>query len=376
MGWKESFKAWMKTMKPEEKAQFKKATEKMFEDEVEDLWSNEDASMHKVPGKEVINFGPGESASGKGAEVMVDTYSHPAPQQAITGEYEKLAREMGRGFAEARKAVARLSKNQEAIKEVLGFLLKSEEEDEEKEERSHEKAKAHMKKAKLALRKAESAEDEDEKEDGKDEVEKARINLKKAKELLFKAEEEGEDEDEVEKSFRDHKSLSKKLREVESFIKESFKDWAEEEEKEPEHKKSEEEKKKEEKVEKTEGEEKGDKGDQAGKPSKDGNQDDAAAKSEDIKKTVTEMFDQLMAQSRGGVPNFTIAAKADPLAFVKSKRQALENAILEDDLDLDEQGSADSIIIAMEKAVRGELDQHIVNEKIRKAPAKVQSLFA
>ena len=134
MGWKESFKAWMKTMKPEEKAQFKKATEKMFEDEVEDLWSNEDASMHKVPGKEVINFGPGESASDKGAEVMVDQYSHSAHQQAITGEYEKLAREMGRGFAEARKAVARLSKNQEAIKEVLGFLLKSEEEDDEWED--------------------------------------------------------------------------------------------------------------------------------------------------------------------------------------------------------------------------------------------------
>lgn len=372
MGWKESFKGWMKTMKPEEKAQFKKATEKMFEDEVEDLWSSEEA-MHKVPGKEVINYGPGESASGKGAETMVDTYSHPAPQQAITGEYEKLARDMGRGFAESRKSILRLSKNQEAIKEVLGFLLKSEEEEEDKEERAHEKAKAHMKKAKISLRKAESAEDKEEKEDGKDEVEKARINLKKAKELLFKAEEEGEDEEEVEKSFRDHKSLSKKLREVESFVKEDFKDWAEEEEKEPEHKKSE----KSEKVEKTEGKDEGAKGDQAGKADKEGNQDDAAAKSsEDIKKTVTEMFDQLMAQSRGGVPSFNVAAKSDPLAFVKSKRASLETAIMEDELDLEEQGSADSIIIAMEKAVRGEIDQFVVNEKIRKAPAKVQNLFA
>jgi hypothetical protein len=87
MGWKESFKAWMKTMKPEEKAQFKKATEKMFEDEVEDLWSNEDASMHKVPGKEVINFGPGESASGKGAEVMVDPVF---PSGSSAGDYGRV----------------------------------------------------------------------------------------------------------------------------------------------------------------------------------------------------------------------------------------------------------------------------------------------
>ncbi len=273
MSWKDSFKVFMRSLKPEEKAQFKKATEKMFEDEVEDLWSGD---MHSVPGKETIPFGPGESASGKGAEVMVDTYSHPAPQQAITGEYEKLAREMGRSFAETRKAMDRLGKNQAAIKEVLSFLLKAEEEEEKEEEKAHEKAKSFMKKAKLSLRKAESAEDEEEKEDGKDEMEKARINLKKAKELLFKAEEEGEDEEEVEKSFKDHKSLSKKLKEVEGLFvkKESLEEWAKEEEKEPAHKKSEEQ------VEKAENKEEKDKGNQDGNADQRGNQDAHAAKSD------------------------------------------------------------------------------------------------
>lgn len=371
MSWKDSFKVFMRSLKPEDKAQFKKATEKMFEDEVEDLWSGD---MHGVPGKETIPFGPGESASGNGAEVMVNTYSNPAPQQAITGEYEKLAREMGRSFSETRKALDRLGKNQTAIKEVLSFLLKAEEEEEDKEEKAHEKAKSFMKKAKISLRKAESAEDDEEKEDGKDEVEKARINLKKAKELLFKAEEEGEDEEEVEKSFKDHKSLSKKLKEVEISLvkKESLEEWAKEEEKEPAHKKAEE-------VEKAENKEEKDKGNQEGKADKGGNQDDHAAKSggleKMVQKTVSEMFDTIMGRSAGPMPVFNVA-KADPEAFIKSRRSAVDEAIMDDSLTLEEQGSADSILVALEKAHKGEIDQFVVNEKIRKAPSKVQNLFS
>ena len=344
MSWKDSFKVFMRSLKPEDKAQFKKATEKMFEDEVEDLWSGD---MHGVPGNETIPFGPSESASGNGAEVMVNTYSNPAPQQAITGEYEKLAQEMGRSFSETRKALDRLGKNQTAIKEVLSFLLKAEEEEEE--EKAHEKAKSFMKKAKISLRKAESAEDEEEKEDSKDEVEKARINLKKAKELLFKAEEEGEDEEEVEKSFKDHKSLSKKLKEVEiSLVK-------------------------------AEEEEERDKGNQEGRAAEGGNQDDHAAKSEILEKmvtkTVSEVFDKIMGRSAGPIPVFNVA-KADPEAFIKSRQTAVEEAIMDDMLNLEEQGSADSILVALEKAHKGEIDQFVVNEKIRKAPTKVQNLFA
>ncbi len=370
MSWKDSFKSFMRTLSPEDRGQFKKATEKMFEDEVSDLWTGE---MHGVPSKETIPFGPGESASGKGAEVMVNTYSNPAPQQAITGEYDRLAREMGAGFAEARKAIHQLGKNQSAIKEVLGLLLKSEEEEEEdkKEEKAHEKAKSFMKKAKISIRKAESAEDEDEKEDGKDELEKAKISLKKAKELLFKAEEEEEDEEEVEKSFRDHRSLSKKVKEVETFLKESFKEWSKEEAEEPEHKKE---------VEKGKNKEEGDKGNQEAGESAEGNQEDRAAKSvasemeKMVQKTVAEAFDTLMSRSTGKAPVFNIQ-KADPEAFIKAKRTAVEEAIMDDFLDLSEQGSADSILVALEKAHKGEIDQFIVEEKLRKAPAKVQSLF-
>lgn len=369
MSWKDAFKNAIKGMKPEEKAQFKKATEKLFEDQVEDLWSGE---MHKVPSGESIPFGPGQSASGKGAEVMMNAYSNPAPQQAVTGEYDKLASEMGRGFAEARKAIGQLYKNHEAIKSVLSILLKAEEEEEEKdkEEKCHEKARSFMKKAKISIRKAESAEDKEEKEDGKDELEKARINLKKAKDLLFKAEEEGEDEEEVEKSFSEHKSLSKKLKATDVFLKESFKDWAEEEDEEDAHKKK--------SVEKAEGKEEGDKGDQAGKPSKDGNQDDAAAKADTsaIEKTVKEIMDGIMSQSRGEAPTFSVAAKADPVAFIKAKRDKLEIAILNDELNLDEQCYADTLIGLMEKSVRGQVDEFVVEEKRKKAPAKVQSIFA
>ncbi len=94
-----------------------------------------------------------------------------------------------------------------------------------------------------------------------------------------------------------------------------------------------------------------------------------------VQKPVAEVMDTVMGRSSGHAPVFSIS-KGDPEAILKSRRTAVDEAIMDDFLTLEEQGSADSILIALEKAHKGEIDQFVVNEKIRKAPTKVQNLFA
>lgn len=68
---------------------------------ITDRWHK--GQMHAVPSSEQIKVGPGQSASGGGAEHMVREYSNPAPQKGIQLEAERLEAELGpmRGYAKA-----------------------------------------------------------------------------------------------------------------------------------------------------------------------------------------------------------------------------------------------------------------------------------
>lgn len=68
---------------------------------VTDRWHS--GQTHAVPSAEMIKVGPGQSASGGGAEHMVKEYSNPAPQKGLVLEAERLEAELGpmRGYAKS-----------------------------------------------------------------------------------------------------------------------------------------------------------------------------------------------------------------------------------------------------------------------------------
>lgn len=68
---------------------------------ITDRWHK--GQTHAVPSSEMIKVGPGQSASGGGAEHMVKEYSNPAPQKGLVLEAERLEAELGpmRGYAKS-----------------------------------------------------------------------------------------------------------------------------------------------------------------------------------------------------------------------------------------------------------------------------------
>lgn len=149
---------------------------------VQDRWNK--GEMHKVPGRDAINPGPSQSASGGGAEHMVRTYSHTTPQKGVQLEAEHLEAELGpmRGYAKAiadghnglcqsfdhftalvKGNLDELVEQNRRLTIVAAGLLKAQEEkgddDEEKEEKfeiNAAKARAAYAKARELLKKSRS----------------------------------------------------------------------------------------------------------------------------------------------------------------------------------------------------------------------------
>jgi hypothetical protein len=124
-------------------------------EKVKDRWEN--GNMHKNPAKEELKFGPSESASGSGAEKMVDHYSHPAKQEGI----QLMAEKLGEMFAPMTAHMKAIAEGQTAILAALAPAAKAKkaegkDEDEEKEvvEVNEDKCKSLLLRAGDLIRKA------------------------------------------------------------------------------------------------------------------------------------------------------------------------------------------------------------------------------
>lgn len=146
----------------------------------------EPGGKHEVPTREEILTGPGQSASGSGAERMIREYSSPAPQRGVQVDAEKLERllEDFRGY---------VGKAQDLIGKLGAAILAKASEEEEREkdededdvaEKSATRAKRLIEKAKRLLAKAEEKEDEE--DDEKDAAKAHELKLE-AKRLRKKA---------------------------------------------------------------------------------------------------------------------------------------------------------------------------------------------
>lgn len=166
---------------------------------VADLWR--EGELHKTPGREVVNVGPGQASSGGGAEAMVREYSRTAPQKGVQIEAEKLGEELGslratmKAMAEAMAGFTVAMKTNTAAVALLVKAKETEddEEDEESEvvEINESKAKALFARAKAMLDRAETAkalaDEMDDPEAAKAKRVEGRALRKSAARLLLKA---------------------------------------------------------------------------------------------------------------------------------------------------------------------------------------------
>jgi hypothetical protein len=106
---------------------------------VKDGWS--EGQTNKTASREEIKIGPGEAASGMGAEKMVRDYSNPAPQHhGIEQAVERLAN-MFEGFGKSMTdGMATMKADQSAVKALLVQMAisKASEDDEEEDEEESE----------------------------------------------------------------------------------------------------------------------------------------------------------------------------------------------------------------------------------------------
>ena len=346
---------------------------------VGDVWNQGKEGFHGIPSAEEIVYGPSQAASGGGANKMVREYSKFATQQGIAEEFERMSREMDgfkKSVAKAFEGMgAQLKSQGQVLTTFLENIVKAEEEDKDGPEKKEEmeKARSYQKKARTSLLKAED--EDEEKEDRKEEVEKAKSSLKKAKEILLKAHEEAKDEkeeEEVEKSLSENKKLSKKASEIES----TFTKAEEAEKRKKEEEEAEKLKKAEEDKAKKEAEDKA-------KLGKEENQDVNAtskalteAEIENIaKKSIMEMFDHLMTQSKTGnsIPSF---AKADISSVLQTKAGEIEKKSDEGELSSGEVTLAKSLLMKVDMAHKGQIDMSIVKSLIEKAPVAVKNIFS
>ncbi len=333
---------------------------------VGDVWNQGGEGWHGLPSREEIKFGPEEAASGGGASKMVREYSRFATQQGLAEAYDRMSRDLDK----MKKAFAEMSTQIKSHSDILTTVVdtfikseKKEDKEEKKEEKEEmEKAKSYQKKARTSILKAED--EDEEKEDRKEEVEKAKSHLKKAKDILLKAHEDAKDdkeEEEVEKSLSEVKKLSKRVSEIESSLKK-----AEEEEKEKR------EKEEKEKVEKAEKEKK-----EKEEADKSKNQDEfatsKAAIEEIAKKSIFEVFDTLMSQSKGGsVPDLR---KADLKPVLEKKAEELEYKYESGEISSSDFMFAKSLLLKADMALKGELDFGVVKNLMIQAPTSVREIF-
>lgn len=119
---------------------------------VKDGWS--EGMVNKAPAREELNIGPGQEASGRGAEKMVKEYSNPATQHhGIEQAVEKLG-DMFMGFGKAMTAhMEKMSQDQAAMKSLMvqSIISKAESEEEDDEEEDEEELKS-LKSTPVALK--------------------------------------------------------------------------------------------------------------------------------------------------------------------------------------------------------------------------------
>ena len=330
-------------------------------------------SRHQVPSKEQVKFGPTEAASGEGVVRMIGDYSNPAPQQAITEEYIEFNRSFDKRLKKIEKAVVDISKGHNQMASLVGGIVaaveKAEAQDDEDAEMREMTEKA-VRKAKVALFKAEMDEDDDDNEAVEESVISAEKAVNTAIKALTKAAEDDEDEENMEKARKVAKALRERLKAIKA--------------------------------------KKDDKGNQNdGEDPKSGNQEDAAAKSmeaavmaaltklgitkaegepkdkgaEEVQKsidalsnkvsTVSDLLNSLMGKSVGTAPTFQ---KAEAKEMLKSRIDALSNAINEESLSDSDTAVAQRILSRIIQVQDGAIDASKLDEELRRAPESVLRL--
>ena len=355
-------------------------------EKVDDRW--QDGEQHKPVSREEIHTGPGQSASGNGAERMIAHYSHPAPQDGVTEQALTLARLLAPVVASSKAQTEAIQALIESVKSLTA-VTKSEtdkedekgEDDEEDEEDSEvveinaSKAKSLIAQAKTLLIKAKKAdakaameEEEEEEEEAKACKKKARAFRKQAAVLLGKAR--------TAAFISGSKDLRKSIRDIAAkadinVVQEDEQDEEEEDEEEGEAEKA--------------------KGNQADHANKDGNQDDVAAKAalSDIANKVDAalkgfgllqtdvrgMLDTVAGRSKGTgtVPAFTKSEVAAPTGIpTVSQIDEMEDS---GELDQSEAFAARDIIAKSNAARAGQIGAQVVTARIEQSSRKIKELF-
>lgn len=185
------------------------------------------------PSRQEILFGPGQSASGFGADRMIGEYSDLTPQQGIVNLYGEFSRMLAE--------IKTMKSTIELITESVFSMAKAAEdtkpakdttdEDGVKDEMV-EKSRAFLKKSRILISKAEDSDmeggegDDTAIEEVDNDIDKAERHLVKAKRFLTKADDakaededdDGEDDREIEKCRKLFKGLTKRLADVKETV--------------------------------------------------------------------------------------------------------------------------------------------------------------
>lgn len=373
-----------------------------------------DGQQHAVPTREEIKTGPGQSASGAGAERMIREYSRPAPQAGVTTEAMRLA-DILEDFGRSMKAMADATKAQQVLLTTLVTKAAdedAEEDEEEKEAKSHSKARAEtlISRAKKLLAKAE---DEEEKEDEEDDDAKSKAHRraargfkKRASMLLGKAQ--------VHALAADSDDLKKAIRLTAAKFDIAVKAESDDDEEDDEDKsekarqeaadtaKAEAEKKAKDEAEaaaKAEAD-KDSKGNQADKQNKENyNQDDSAQKAVNamsaqveealkglrtLQGNVASLMDTVAGRSRNAGadgkpapvhPDLFAFVKADPRGAIEKIQGEIEKAVEGGALDGNQEMLAMNLLSKVDAFQKGVIAKNVVDGLLSVAPAAVQQIF-
>lgn len=160
---------------------------------VDDIWLK--GQRDKTPTREEVKIGPSQSASGGGAERMIDDYSNPARQMYGVQQVAERFEHILSGFSNAAKSiVAESAKTNALIQALVAKAAEEESEEEEDEEEESEvveinasRGKSHLGKARKLLRKAEDMKEAMEDEDDKDKKKACKAQIKKLIKSAIKA---------------------------------------------------------------------------------------------------------------------------------------------------------------------------------------------
>lgn len=362
--------------------------------EVKDQW--QEGQKHSVPSREEIKTGPGQAASGGGAERMTGQYSNPAPQHGVQLDAEKLGKIL-EDFAAKSHATL---KNE--LARFAALLIKAKDEDEEDEEESetveiNEKAKKLFDKAKKLLADARKAKEDAEDEDGEARKalrQKARQLRKAAAKTLAKA---GLYARAGRSKSADLRASIKSLLEGDASLKADVE--VEQEEEEDEEEESEKSRSAAPAADNAaaKGSEAGKdaKGNQADKANADGNQDDASKKAIADVTALKGQVEQALAglttlqgsvhsvldaigkapKATGGAPDTGALIKGAETTDLDAISAAIEEAQDGGRLDSGAAMRARNIVMQLDALAKGQIARSVVEASINVAPSAVKSLF-